>query len=280
VKYSVKWIEDKLGITRSALKNYEAKGLMPKDASRNPNNNYREYNEDDIARIWSIKVLQGIGFSVKEIRDLIEDPEMDFYSAISNKVRKLENDREEIDEYIQFAKSIKLLDRVPTTSKVGSIRYDEFKKYALENWNFFVDTETAPCMRVMDSMVNKKQEDWDLEDLKGLQEFLEKYDHEKLEFSYTVNAYYRVIAEMQIMDYKSEPVQVTVKLLYEYILNSSQLEHSDKYIPELFAKYVAPTFLDGDIALLQQKNFGKVGSEFIARAIAYFGGYESIDDLY
>lgn len=43
MKYTVKWLEDNLGIIRKALRNYEAKGLLSPDVSRNPSNNYREY---------------------------------------------------------------------------------------------------------------------------------------------------------------------------------------------------------------------------------------------
>ena len=73
--YTVKWVEEHLGITRKALRNYEKKKLMQADASRNPINNYREYTDEDIERLWAIKVLQGIGFTVSEIKDLSDKPE-------------------------------------------------------------------------------------------------------------------------------------------------------------------------------------------------------------
>lgn len=63
MKYTVKWLEDNLGITRKALRNYEAKGLLSSEVSRNPFNNYREYDDEDIDRIWSIKILQSVGYT-------------------------------------------------------------------------------------------------------------------------------------------------------------------------------------------------------------------------
>ena len=66
--YTVKWVEEHLVITRKALRNYEEKKLMQADESRNPINNYREYTDEDIERLWAIKVLQGIGFTVREIK--------------------------------------------------------------------------------------------------------------------------------------------------------------------------------------------------------------------
>ena len=61
--YKVKWVEDNLGVTRKALRGFEEAGLMPKNIGRQ----YRDYDEDDIDRIWTIRVLQGMGYKLKEI---------------------------------------------------------------------------------------------------------------------------------------------------------------------------------------------------------------------
>ena len=71
--YSAKWVRDKLGVTRDMIRYYEKEGLIPSRSSRNPANNYRDYSEEDLERIWSIKLLIGIGFSVKEIKQLIQN---------------------------------------------------------------------------------------------------------------------------------------------------------------------------------------------------------------
>ena len=55
--YKVKWVEDHLGISRKALRNYERLGLMP----TNKDGKYRDYSDEDIDRIRSIKLLQGVG---------------------------------------------------------------------------------------------------------------------------------------------------------------------------------------------------------------------------
>lgn len=117
--YKVKWVEDHLGISRKALRNYERLGLMPP----NKGGKYRDYSDEDIDRIWSIKLLQGVGYSLAEIRELMDNPEADFYKSISEKVVELERKRDDITNFIEFAKTIKLTGRVPTTKEVGSIRY-------------------------------------------------------------------------------------------------------------------------------------------------------------
>lgn len=48
-----------------------------------------------------------------------------------------------------------------------------------------------------------------------------------------------------------------------------------------FSKNTAPFFLEGsDIGEMNIAIYGREGAGFIARAIAFFGGFDSIDDLY
>ena len=108
MKHTVKWLEENLGITRKTIRNYEAKGLLSSEDCRNPINNFREYDDDDIDRIWGIKLLQGVGYSLSEIWELLNNPEADYYKSISEKIVELERKREDISSFIDFAKTIKL----------------------------------------------------------------------------------------------------------------------------------------------------------------------------
>jgi len=83
--YKVKWVEDNLGVTRKALRGFEKAGLMPENRERK----YRDYDDDDIDRIWTIRVLQGMGYSIKEIVDMVNDEEFDFDKSIGQKVLEL-----------------------------------------------------------------------------------------------------------------------------------------------------------------------------------------------
>ena len=273
MSYSVKWVEDNLGVTRKALRYYEKERLLPREGSRNPVNNYREYSEDDISRIWSIKILIGIGYTAKEIFALMNNPDFDFYSSISEKVQELEKKLDQDTQYLQFAKTIKLTGRIPTVNRIGSIQYDDFIQYARENWNFYDDPQIAPCLEMAEKLADKKPEEWTLEDLSELQlERLESFMD--MQTTYLKGAYYKLISELQFMDYNSETVQTVVKLLYEHFADSDLVV--DK---QVFARYQASHFLDGTLAVINERNYGKSGCLFIAKAIAYFGGYESIDDI-
>ncbi len=135
--YSVKWVVEYLGITRDMLHYYEKEKLLPIGETRNPSNQYRNYSEEDIERIWGIKLLIGIGFTAKEIRAFGEDPSFSFYEAISDKVEQLEKKYNEMLTYLQFAKTIKMTGRIPNTTKVGNMRFDNFIEYARQNWHSF-----------------------------------------------------------------------------------------------------------------------------------------------
>ncbi len=52
--YKVKWVEENLGVSRKALRNFEKHGLMP----ANEGGAYRDYSDEDIERIWAIRLFQ------------------------------------------------------------------------------------------------------------------------------------------------------------------------------------------------------------------------------
>lgn len=81
--YKVKWVEENLGVSRKALRGFEKFGLMPP----NEDGGYRDYSDDDIDRIWSIRVLQGMGYSLKEIAAIAEEENFDFDESLAEKVK-------------------------------------------------------------------------------------------------------------------------------------------------------------------------------------------------
>lgn len=275
--YSVKWVTENLGITRDMLRYYEKEHLLPDTGMRNPTNKYRDYSEEDIERIWGIKLLIGVGFTAKEIYSLMNDSEYDFDTAIAQKVKELERKHDENLIYLEFAKSIKFMGRVPTTSKIGSMRFDEFLEYAHENWNFYDDPRSAPFMQLSDALISKDASDWSPDELERLVDMLG--DTESMMHTFALHGYYQVISDMRDLDYSSETVQRVVALLHRYLVDhNTEPELDGKITPQFVAKYTAPFFLEGDVATLHERNYGKDGCLFIAQALAYYGGYH-IEDL-
>lgn len=267
--YSVKWVVENLGITRDMLRYYEKEKLLPANESRNPTNKYRDYSDEDIERIWGIKLLIGIGFTAKEIYALMNDPDFDFDTAIAQKVAELERKHDENLIYLEFAKSIKFLGRVPTTSKVGSVKFDDFLEYAHENWNFYDDPRSAPFMQMADTLISKAPQEWSPDDVERILEMFENFDSEGMMHTYALHGYYQVISDMKDLGYDSDTVQRVVKLLHEYLVgHNTEPELDGKITPQFIAKYTAPFFLGGDIAIQHERNYGKEGCLFIAQALA------------
>lgn len=275
--YSVKWVTENLGITRDMLRYYEKEHLLPDKGMRNPTNKYRDYSEEDIERIWGIKLLIGVGFTAKEIYSLMNDTEYDFDTAIAQKVIELQQKHDENLIYLEFAKSIKFMGRVPTTSQIGSMRFDEFLEYAHENWNFYDDPRSAPFMQLSDALISKEPSDWSPDELERLMDMFG--DTESMMHTFALHGYYQVISDMRELEYSSETVQRVVALLHRYLVDhNTEPELDGKITPQFVAKYTAPFFLEGDVATLHERNYGKDGCLFITQALAFYGGY-NIEDL-
>lgn len=128
--YKVKWVEDNLGVTRKALRGFEEAGLMPENTGRQ----YRDYDEDDIDRIWTIRVFQGMG----------------------------------------YAKIIKFTGRFPSRPrKMGEMKFDDFQQDALERWNIKDDPQGAEYAKLADTILSKSAEEWEDSDLGRMFSMLE-----------------------------------------------------------------------------------------------------------
>ena len=272
--YSVKWVGDNLGITRDMLRYYEKEKLLPVAETRNPSNKYRDYSEEDIKRIWGIKLLIGIGFSVKEIRAFDNEPEFSFYDAISEKVKQLEKKYDEIQLYLQFAKTIKLTGRIPNTTQIGNMKFDDFIEYARRNWNAFGDLLGEKYMTMADAFLRETTGEWQEADLHRIMELFSDIEPEQIACAQTLSGYYRVIVDMMPLGYDNDAVQNVVKCLYAYTLSSIEPQYREKLTPPYFADHTCSNFIESDLAKMNEHNYGKDGCIFIAKALAYFGGVD------
>lgn len=272
--YSVKWVAEHLGVTRDMLRYYEKEKLLPVAETRNPSNKYRDYSEEDIERIWGIKLLIGIGFSVKEIREFGSNPDFSFYEIMTDKVEQLEKRSDEILTYLGFAMTIQMTGRVPNTTKVGIVKFDDFIEHSRQNWNFFNDPQGRRFMEAANTILNKSSEEWDVSDVKCIMDIYGNIDPDEMVYTQTIGGYYRVIADMKPLEYSCDTVQTVVKCLYEYMLTGIEPSFKEKFTPLYFADRQVSAFVDSGFAAMNERNYGKDGCLFIANALAYFGGYD------
>ncbi len=273
--YSVKWLHKNLGITRDMLRYYEKEKLLPANEDRK----YRDYSDEDVERIWGIKLLMGIQFTAKEVYALMHDPDFDFDTAIAQKIAQLESQHDKNLAYLKFAKSIKFSGCIPTMPQIGSVKFKDFLAYVHKNWNFYDDPRTAPFMQVADTMISKEPQEWNFDEAMQLIEMLKSFDMKNMMHMSTIHVYCQVISDMRDLGYDNDAVQRVVRLLHEYLIgHNTDPELEGEITSQYIAKYMARLYLYGDISVMYENVYGKEGCQFIARAFAYYGGYE-IEDL-
>ena len=269
--YGVKWVEDNLGISRKALRCFEAKRLMPE----NKNKKSRDYSDEDIDRIWVIRLFQGMGYSLDEIRQMFESEDFDFEGSLENKICELKKRKEEVEKHLGYAETIKLTGRFPVRPKKGAASFTDFQENAYNEWNVNSDPLVKRYKEVADLYLNKTLDEWKDTDIGKMLSLFEDISNQ-LSTDYLMIE--RIIPFQILKRKENEPsdpeIQLLVKIWYE---NRKSL--CDLTVDQ-FVRLESMAYVVGDIARLKERDYGKEGCIFIANAIAIFGGYECFDAIY
>lgn len=271
--YQVKWIEDNLGVSRKALRVYEDKGIMPKNVDRQ----YRDYSEKDIEKIWYVKVLQGIGYTLNEIAAMKE--EFDFYGSITDKIKELEQKRQEAEQYLSYAKMIKLTGRIPTRPiELGKINWKEFRKKSLEKWNIENDIRMEQCNEIVERILCWEPGNCSNTDLEKLIELFVNLDidADTFVFTYTDYGLNKAIIRRFSLGAGHPEVQLLVRIMYEELKEA--IKAYAEFTPKQFGRLWSSAYMEGDIGKVNQQKYGYGNCVFLADAIAIFGGYENYVD--
>lgn len=275
--YKVKWVEDNLGVTRKALRVFEKAGLMPE----NKGGKYRDYDDDDIDRIWMIRVLQGMGYSIKEIVEMVSDEEFDFDTSISQKVVQLEEKKAELERHLGYAKTIKLTGRFPSRPKrMGDVKFEDFQNNAIDRWNISGDPQSEAYAQLAETILSKPAEEWDKSDLGRMLSVLETLKNMDLDLLIAEHVLPKAICKRKSLGANNPDIQLMVKLIYE---NQNALYQSLGIEGEMnakqFSRFYSSSFLSGDIAKIKTSEYTEEDCEFIVEAVSVFGGYKNYDEL-
>jgi DNA-binding transcriptional MerR regulator len=76
------------GLSKDTIRFYEKHGLIKVSRKERRDNNYKEYSNEVLARLLTIKRLKGFGFTLNEVFDLLEMIEMNQASCknVSSKI--------------------------------------------------------------------------------------------------------------------------------------------------------------------------------------------------
>ncbi|MDD7025739.1 MAG: MerR family transcriptional regulator [Lachnospiraceae bacterium] len=271
--YKVKWVEENLGVSRKALRNFEKHGLMP----ANEGGAYRDYSDEDIERIWAIRLFQGMGYTLKELVKLSESDDFDFDASLEKKIQELENEKAKIERHLGYAQHIKLTGRFPSRPKnMGTITFEEFQEKSLNQWNVNSDPEAKKYQEIADLVLNTPEDELKDTDIGRLFEFLIELQEQMSDMD---SLFIEKVIPNEIIKRiengpEDEEVQLLVKMMYENRISSiSDMAKSQ------FVRFESSSYISGDIARMHEKEYGKDGCRFIADAIAVFGGYSCYDEV-
>lgn len=273
----MKWVEDNLGISRKALRGFEEVGLMPK----NTGHRYRDYDEDDIDRIWKIRVFQGMGFTLKEIVSMVNDEKFSFDDLIVQKIEELEKEKQKVEMHLGYAKTIKLTGRFPLRPrKMGEMKFEKFQQDALERWNINDNLQEVEYAKLVDTILSKPTEEWEKSDLGRMISVLVMIKTMDTDLLIAEHVLPKAICKRKALGVNHPDIQLMVKLIYE---NENALYQSQniegKMSIKQFSRFYSSSFLVGDIAKIKTSEYTEEDCEFIAEAVSVFGGYKNYDEL-
>ena len=94
-------IHNETGITRRAIQGYERAGLVL--ASDRNKYGHLLYDEDAQKRIVRIKFYQELGFTIKEIKGVIDAPASEVKASLEMRIACLKEERRNMDSLIEKA---------------------------------------------------------------------------------------------------------------------------------------------------------------------------------
>lgn len=164
---NIKETEKITGISKQNIRFYESNGLLkPK---RNQDNNYREYDENDVILLNKIKLLRKLDFSITEISHMIQSNEIkDVESHINLLKEKLEEynsmisvceilKNEDDFDKLDYGKYLGLIEQREKNGNKFNAFLDDFKKYdkyeRLKEFTFFPDNMCVTKEEFTDSLL-------------------------------------------------------------------------------------------------------------------------------
>ncbi|GCE15202.1 MerR family transcriptional regulator [Tengunoibacter tsumagoiensis] len=100
----IKELEKKTGLTRHTIRFYEKEGFLEQRSIRRGKNNYRDYSEDAVAYLMMLKAGQAAGFTLAELKELIQADEANELplqkkvELIRQKMKEIERKKAELDQ--------------------------------------------------------------------------------------------------------------------------------------------------------------------------------------
>ncbi|QSO50508.1 MerR family transcriptional regulator [Alicyclobacillus curvatus] len=96
-------LAQRTGLTAYTIRFYEKEGLLDTRHVQREGNNYRNYSDDAVERLKLVKKFQGIGCSLTELKDILQDYDTnsrtheEIIEWILQKMNEVERKKDELD---------------------------------------------------------------------------------------------------------------------------------------------------------------------------------------
>ena len=99
---TIKELENELNIPRATVRFYEKENFITPERG---SNGYRDYSDDDIAKLKKIITLRKLGITVNDIKAVF-DGEKDLENVVSANIKEIENQMKELTGALNLSKVI------------------------------------------------------------------------------------------------------------------------------------------------------------------------------
>jgi len=121
------------GVSVRTLQYYDNIGLLP--PAQHTEAGYRLYDEAALDRLQQIMLFRELGFSLKEIRQILSSPDYDRQKALQQQIELLVLQREHLDNLIAFARGIQATGGQPMDfTAFDKQKQQDYARQAKQQW--------------------------------------------------------------------------------------------------------------------------------------------------
>lgn len=129
MKYTVKQVADMSGISTRTLRYYDQIGLLK--PAEHSDSGYRLYGEKELSRLQQILLYRSLGMKLEQIQSVLDDPAFHTLTALEEHQRKLEAEKEKINELLTTVRKTIQYTKGEVTMTAEE-KFEGFKKERLE----------------------------------------------------------------------------------------------------------------------------------------------------
>lgn len=265
-----------MGVSKRTLQYYDKIGLL--SPTEYTESGYRLYDDVAVEKLWRILLLQEIGYQLKDIKMILDNPDFDMRESIEKQIEILTNKKKRLENLIGYASTIKMMGIAPFKLEAyGDITFDEFIEHSIKAWNINMSEEKVEGInntfdyelikmyqRLIEEHLNQPEKAWNEDEIYIIAEkILSVFDYDKsLACLECIDEFTNLIDN----DVNSKEVQEHVKELHDYINNLFGCSIS----LNAFSMYGQVLASGGDISMLNIQRLGEETTDFIAKAIQVY----------